>query len=102
MLKVVESETFRAWLAGLRDVRGRAIIAGRLLRLAGGLAGDVKSVGDQVSELRIHFGPGYRVYFTRRGERLIVVLAGGDKDSQDRDIAAAKALAAEFDQGDRP
>lgn len=92
MLTVETTETFDAWLTGLRDRRGRTAIAQRITRLAAGNPGDVKSVGDRVSELRIDIGPGYRLYFTRRGNQLIVLLCGGDKGSQPRDIARAKAL----------
>jgi putative addiction module killer protein len=80
----------------LSDSEVRARIAARVRRLRFGNAGDVKPVGAGVSELRIHHGPGYRVYFVKRGELLIVLLCGGDKSSQTRDIAAAKRLAAEL------
>lgn len=93
MFEVVETDIFAKWLGGLRDRTARAVIARRILRLSNGNFGDARSVGDGVSELRIHSGPGYRVYFTRRGDRLILLLCGGDKNSQDRDINAAKALA---------
>lgn len=73
------------------------MIAARLFRLANGLAGDASPVGEGVSELRIHYGPGYRIYFQRRGEDIIVLLCGGDKSSQDADIKMAKRLAAERD-----
>ena len=73
--------------------RRRAVIARRIQRIAGGNLGDVRSVGEGVREARIDYGPGYRVYFTRRGELLIVLLCGGDKASQARDIARAKAIA---------
>jgi putative addiction module killer protein len=93
--KVVRTPEFAHWLSRLRDAAARAVIARRIDRLANGNAGDVRAVGEGVSELRIDVGPGYRVYFVRRGERLIVLLCGGDKDSQARDIARARALARE-------
>nr|WP_252263873.1 type II toxin-antitoxin system RelE/ParE family toxin [Paracidobacterium acidisoli] len=82
-------------MRGLRDAQARARIAARIRRLAFGNPGDVKPVGDGVSELRIHYGPGYRVYFIQRGTVLIVLLCGGDKSTQDKDIEAAKRLAKE-------
>ena len=85
------------WITELRDSRGRDMILARLDRMRVGNFGDWRSVGDQVSELRIHHGPGYRLYFTRRGDRLVVVLVGGDKSSQARDIVRAKALAGGID-----
>ena len=93
MPTIRQTAQFNEWLRGLRDARGRAKIQARLDRLALGNAGDVAPVGEGVSELRIHFGPGYRVYFTRRGEDLIVLLAGGDKSSQHSDIKFAQVLA---------
>lgn len=90
-----ETPTFESWMANLRDKLARAIILRRLDRVAYGNLGDVKAVGDGVSELRVDHGPGYRVYFVRRGDALIVLLCGGDKGSQARDIARAKALARE-------
>jgi putative addiction module killer protein len=86
---------FRAWVTGLRDFRARARIAIRIDRLAEGNPGDAKSVGDGVIELRIDYGPGYRLYFMRKGALLVILLCGGDKSSQDRDIRQAKALAKE-------
>ncbi len=80
---------------GSRDLQARARIAVRIDRLADGNPGDAKSVGDGVSELRIDYGPGYRLYFTRKGDRLVILLCGGDKSSQDRDIRQAKAMAKE-------
>jgi putative addiction module killer protein len=96
-LTVRETLVFGAWLRALRDERAKARIAQRLDRLGRGLLGDVRSVGERVSELRIDYGPGYRVYFTRRGETGILLLCGGDKARQDRDIRRAKELEAELD-----
>ena len=81
-------------MAGLRDQRARAKIAARIERLAFGNPGDVAPVGEGVSEMRIHEGAGYRVYFVRRGGTIVVLLCGGDKDTQTKDIAKAMALAA--------
>lgn len=97
MLEIRQSEVFVAWLSALRDRRAAARIAERLRRLALGNPGDVKPIGDGLSELRIDYGPGYRVYFAQRGNLLIIVLCGGDKTNQGRDIARAKALAKEID-----
>ena len=104
---LVETEQFRGWLDGLRDRKVRLRIDDRLRRLADGNAGDTKSVGDGVQELRLHFGPGYRVYYLWRDGILIILLCGGDKGSQIRDIGKAKELAKEADDGieglsDRP
>jgi putative addiction module killer protein len=96
MVDLKQTETFRKWWVKLRDERARALVAARLDRLAYGLTGDSEPVGDGISELRIHYGPGYRVYFQRRGTTIIVLLCGGDKGSQARDIKAAKRLAAEW------
>jgi|SRR5947209_57077 len=97
MLKVVETLAFSIWLLGLRDVKGRAKIVARVERIRFlGQFGDFASVGEGVSELRIHFGPGYRVYFCRCGAEVVILLGGGDRDSQERDIAAARRLAKEF------
>jgi putative addiction module killer protein len=96
-VSIVETEQFRDWLGNLRDRQARLRIVDRLKRLAGGNAGDAKSVGDGVQELRLQFGPGYRVYYTWRDGALIILLCGGDKDSQDRDIAKAKALVKDID-----
>ena len=94
--EIRQSPEFKAWLAKLKDKLARAIILRRLDRIAMGNFGDAKPVGDGISEFRIDHGPGYRVYFVRRGETLIVLLCGGDKGSQARDIARAKALAKEI------
>lgn len=93
MIEVLQTEAFKAWLSGLRDRQAFLAIGVRLARLARGLLGDHRPLGDGVSELRIHFGPGYRIYVARRGEKLIVLLHGGDKGSQARDIEKAKAIA---------
>jgi putative addiction module killer protein len=90
-----QSDEFKAWLNGLRDRTAAAIIARRLDRLSRGNKGDVRSVGDGVSEMRIDIGPGYRIYFVERGGDIIILLNGGDKDSQPRDVKRAKALASE-------
>jgi putative addiction module killer protein len=97
MVEVRKTPTFSDWMAGLRDHRTRAKIAARIDRLALGNPGDLGPVGEGVSELRIHYGPGYRVYFVKRGRTLIVLLCGGDKSSQARDIKAARALAANLE-----
>jgi putative addiction module killer protein len=89
--------TFTAWLDGLTDATVRGVVAARLKRLERGLMGDVEPVGDGVSELRIHLGAGWRVYFTQRGSQLVVLLVGGSKRTQKRDIKRAKALAALLD-----
>ena len=93
MREVRQTALYADWFRGLRDRAARARIDVRLRRLSLGNPGDVKAVGDGVSELRIDFGPGYRVYFVQRGELLIVLLAGGDKSTQNKDISAAKTLA---------
>ena len=89
-----QTEEFRRWLAKLRDRRAQAAIARRIVRIEAGNLGLVESVGDEVSEAKIDYGPGYRLYFTVRRKRLVILLVGGDKGSQRRDIARAKALAA--------
>ena len=95
MIDVRETGAFSEWLSGLRDARAKAEVARRVRRLALGNPGDVKPVGEGVSELRIHYGPGYRVYYVQRGNLLIVLLCCGDKGSQARDIALALMLAKE-------
>ncbi|WP_309947271.1 type II toxin-antitoxin system RelE/ParE family toxin [Tardiphaga robiniae] len=90
---IKRTDEFSIWLKNLRDIRARAKILSRIDRLELGNPGDVAPVGDGVSEMRIHYGPGYRVYFVRRGNELIILLCGGDKSSQSADIAAAKQLA---------
>lgn len=92
---VRRTPVFESWLAKLRDLKARAIIVQRVTRLAAGQIGDFRSIGEGVNELRVDHGPGYRIYFVRRGEAVIVLLCGGDKGSQARDIARAKNLAKE-------
>ncbi len=93
MTELRQTKRFARWLDGLRDLRGRARIQARIERLATGHPGDVAPVGEGVSEMRIAAGPGYRVYFTRRGRAVIVLLAGGDKRTQAADIRSALQLA---------
>ena len=95
MFELVKSATFDTWFCGLRDVRARARIAARLDRVAEGNFGDVKPVGHGISELRIDYGPGYRVYFMQYGSVLVLVLAGGNKRSQHTDIKTARRIAAD-------
>lgn len=97
MIEVRRTAEFDDWLRGLRDVEGRSRIIKRLVRIEGGNFGDVESVGDGVSELRFFFGPGYRVYFVKRGETVVILLCGGDKGSQRRDIDRAKEMAKEIE-----
>lgn len=96
MIDLLKSATFEGWLAGLRDRNAVARINSRLARLAVGNRGDVKPAGEGVSEMRIDYGPGYRVYFTSRGELVVILLAGGDKSTQARDIKRAKQIAKEW------
>ena len=95
-MEIRQTEVFSKWLRGLRDRLARVRIQARIDRMRAGNVGDVKPVGEGISEMRIHYGPGYRVYFTRRGSRLIVLLAGGDKSSQPDDIRKAIELAKEL------
>jgi putative addiction module killer protein len=96
MVEVVKSATFDKWLSALRDRRVRAKVQARITRLALGNPGDVKPVGAGISELRIDYGPGYRVYFMRRGPVLVVLLCGGDKRTQAADIKLAQAIAKDW------
>jgi putative addiction module killer protein len=93
MIEVRKTEVFAAWLDNLRDIRARARILVRIERLAAGNPGDVKPVSEGVSELRIEYGPGYRVYFKQQGRELVILLAGGDKKTQTSDIKTALRLA---------
>ena len=97
MVEIRQTAEFSAWMAGLRDRRAKGKIVARIDRLSLGNPGDVASVGEGVSELRIHYGPGYRVYFVQRGNILIVLLCGGDESTQEQDIKKAKSLAASLE-----
>jgi putative addiction module killer protein len=96
MIEVRKTDVFAEWLDGLRDLRARARIQVRIERLAAGNPGDAKPVGAGVSEMRIDYGPGYRVYFVRRGNEVIILLAGGDKSTQVKDIKTSIRLAREL------
>jgi putative addiction module killer protein len=89
----LKSDEFDDWLAHLKDQIGKAIVVKRIRSAEAGNFGDCESVGEGVTEMRVHFGPGYRVYFTRRGNVIYLLLMGGDKSSQQRDILRAKAMA---------
>ena len=96
MVEIFKSATFDAWLSGLRDRRVAVRVQVRIDRLAAGNAGDVKPVGDGISEIRIDQGPGYRVYFMQRGAVIVVLLCGGDKSTQEADIRTAKRIAQDW------
>lgn len=93
MFEIRKTETFIRWLDGLKDIRARAKVQARIERLALGNPGDVQPVGEGVSELRIDYGPGYRVYYKKIGQKIVVLLAGGDKSTQGSDIKTALRLA---------
>ena len=95
-MEIKQTEEFHRRETRLKDKRARTLIAARLMRLAEGFAGDVAPVGEGISELRIHYGPGFRIYFKQHGKVLIILLCGGDKSTQARDIAKAKKLAREW------
>lgn len=96
MIEILKSDTFEQWLATLRDPRAVARINARLRQVSLGNLGDVAPVGEGVSEMRIFYGPGYRLYFIQQGRALVVLLCGDDKSSQARDIERAKALATDW------
>jgi len=97
MFEIFRSETFDRWLRELRDIRARARIEARILRLSQGNPGDARPVGSGVSEMRIDYGPGYRVYFTRRGPLVVLLLCGGDKRTQVADIKRALEIAEDWE-----
>jgi len=92
MIEIRKTDAFAEWLDSLRDIQARARVQARIERLAAGNPGDVEPVGEGVSELRINYGPGYQVYFKQRGRQIIILLAGGDKNTQAKDIKAALRL----------
>ena len=92
MFEIQQTDVFSDWLAGLRDAKGKARIVARVESARLGNLGDVKSLGDGLSEMRVHFGPGYRLYFARTGKIVLLLLCGGDKSTQKRDIAKARSL----------
>ena len=94
MFEVLKTSEYQKWVTSLADMRAQALITARVERLALGNPGNVKSLGDGVSELKINLGPGYRVYFTRTGKTVVLLLCGGDKSSQAKDIRRAKQIAA--------
>jgi putative addiction module killer protein len=98
MLELKQTETFQKWRTSLTDAKVLGLIASRLDRLAFGHPGDAQPIGEGISELRIHYGPGYRVYFQQRGNTIIVLLCGGDKSTQAKDIKTAKRLASEWSE----
>lgn len=96
MIQLIKSATFDRWLSDLRDRNAKSRIEARIRRLSLGNPGDVKPVGEGVSEMRIDYGPGYRVYYQRRGMLIAILLCGGGKSTQDQDIVQAKAIAAQW------
>ena len=97
MFEVVESPAFQTWMSELTDSRARSKVAARIVRVTQGNLGDWKAVQGAVSELRIDYGPGYRLYFTRRGSRIILLLCGGDKRTQAKDIKRALTMVDELE-----
>lgn len=97
MYLIKQTDTFLKWLKKLKDVKGKVFILRRVERMKSGNFGDYKSLGDEISEIRIPTGPGYRVYYTKRGDEIIVLLVGGDKSTQRDDIAKAKHLVKELE-----
>ena len=96
MLQIKQTASFRKWERQLRDQRAKALIAARIFRLVNGLPGDVRPVGQGVNELRIHYGPGYRIYFKKTGTEVVILLCGGNKSTQQRDIERAQRIATDL------
>lgn len=99
-MEVIQTDAYAGWFAALRDLHARARIDARIRRLSLGNFGDAKALGGGVSELRVDYGPGYRIYFSRRGTALILLLCGGDKSGQKADIARAREIAAQWEEAD--
>lgn len=97
MVEIIKSDTFDRWLRRLRDPQAKARIEMRIRRLSLGNAGDVQPIGDGLSEMRIDYGPGYRVYYKQQGSTLVILLCGGDKSTQQKDIAKAHLIAAAWE-----
>lgn len=98
MITVRETEQFKAWIRALKDRQTKQIINAHIRRMSAGSFGDSKTVGNGISELRINHGPGYRVYYTQRDHEIMILLCGGDKSTQSRDIEAAKEIAANLEE----
>lgn len=92
MYFIAKTSVYQKWITKLKDLKARALITERIDRVVDGLLGDAVSIGDGVSELKIHYGPGYRVYFSKREMKIILLLCGGDKSTQNRDIVVSKKL----------
>ncbi|KLP40820.1 type II toxin-antitoxin system RelE/ParE family toxin [Enterobacter ludwigii] len=101
MNKIIRSETFSAWLESLKDSQARSRIMMRIDRMSEGNFGDAEPIGDGLSEARIHYGPGYRVYFMRQGDQIVVLLCGGDKSTQKKDIKQAKRIAQDWKESNK-
>jgi len=97
MVEIIKSDTFDRWLRKLRDAQAKARVEMRIRRLSLGNPGDVQPIGEGLSEMRIDYGPGYRVYFMQRGSLVVILLCGGDKSSQQKDIAKAHEIAAAWE-----
>lgn len=97
MIEIKQTETYLKWEKRLKDRKTRAVIAARIFRFANGLYGDVSPVGEGVSELRIHYGPGYRIYFSQKGSAIVILLCGGNKSTQQQDIEKAKKMVKEVE-----
>lgn len=96
MIEIIQTTVFQHWIKHLKDREAKAIIHSRVLKLVHGVNLDIRTVGDGINELRVHYDPGYRLYFLKRGSALVILLCGGNKDSQTRDIRTAKRLAQQW------
>jgi putative addiction module killer protein len=98
MIKIRETENYKKWIRGLKDKVTQSIITARIRRVSAGNFGDVGPVGDNISELRIDYGPGFRVYFTQKEREIVILLCGGDKSAQKRDVETAKQIAKNLEE----